>query len=68
MTTLSLLVLAFVSVLAFEWQGTLTEHTSVVGKLVTGFFVAASPRSSGINVVDMAQLAPPTVMLTIALM
>ena len=28
----------------------------------------AAPRSSGINVVDMAQLAPPTVMLTIALM
>lgn len=67
-TTVSLLVLAFVSVLVFEWQGTLNEHTSVIGKLVTGFFVAASPRSSGINVVDMAQLAPPTVMLTIALM
>lgn len=67
-TTVVLLLIAVVTVIALEWQGVLAAHTSIIGKVVTGFFVAAAPRSSGFNVVDMQELALPIIMLSIALM
>jgi len=52
----------------FEYNNVLADHTSFLGKLVTGFFTAATPRTAGFNVIDMGELTFPTVMLTIFLM
>ena len=67
-TSAVLLVLGFLVAMAAEWQGVLTDHASFWGKLVTAIFIAATPRSSGFNTMDMTQLAFPTVMMMIGLM
>ncbi|MEL0620468.1 TrkH family potassium uptake protein [Psychrobacter proteolyticus] len=67
-TTGALLLVGLIGVMIFEYNNVLAEHTSFFGKLVTGFFTAATPRTAGFNVVDMGDLTFPTVMLTIFLM
>jgi len=66
-TTVSLTTVAFVLFLIIEYHNTLEEH-SFLGKLVNALFIAATPRTAGFNSVDMASLAPPTIMITILLM
>lgn len=67
-TTGALLLSGFIGVMIFEYNNVLAEHTSFFGKLVTGFFTAATPRTAGFNNIDMGTLAFPTIMLTIFLM
>lgn len=67
-TTGALLLSGFIGVMIFEYNNVLAEHTSFFGKLVTGFFTAATPRTAGFNSIDMGTLAFPTIMLTIFLM
>lgn len=67
-TTALLLVFGFMSVLLLEYNNLLAEHKSIWGKLVTSLFIGASPRSSGFNVVDMAHLSFPTIMILLLLM
>ena len=52
----------------FEYNGILAEHSSFYGKVITGLFTAATPRTAGFNIADMDALAFPTIMLTIFLM
>ncbi|WP_201578694.1 potassium transporter TrkG [Psychrobacter sp. Pi2-52] len=67
-TTGALLLVGLIGVMIFEYNNVLADHTSFLGKLVTGFFTAATPRTAGFNVIDMGELTFPTVMLTIFLM
>ncbi|MGP5361536.1 TrkH family potassium uptake protein [Psychrobacter celer] len=67
-TTGALLLVGLIGVMLFEYNNVLADHTSFLGKLITGFFTAATPRTAGFNVVDMGELAFPTIMLTIFLM
>ena len=67
-TTGALLLTGLIGVMVFEYNNVLADHTSFFGKLITGFFTAATPRTAGFNVIDMGELTFPTVMLTIFLM
>ena len=63
-----LLLIGLIGVMVFEYHGILAEHRSFYGKLITGLFTAATPRTAGFNIADMDALAFPTIMLTIFLM
>ena len=67
-TSGALLLIGLIGVMIFEYNNVLADHASFFGKLVTGFFTAATPRTAGFNTVDMGDLAFPTIMLTIFLM
>ena len=67
-TTGVLLLIGLVGVMIVEYNGVLAEHHGFFGKLVAGFFVAASPRTAGFNNIEMGDIAFPTIMLTIFLM
>ena len=67
--TAALLVIAFLTVVLFEWDnpGTLGP-LDVPGKLVAGFFQATMPRTAGFNSIDIAEMNEPTHLVTILLM
>jgi potassium uptake TrkH family protein len=67
-TTTVLLVIGTALFWVLERNHTLACHTTVWGKFVTSFFGSATPRTAGFNTVNMAELAIPTVMVTILLM
>ena len=67
-TTGALLLVGLIGVMIFEYNNMLADHRSFFGKLVTGLFTAATPRTAGFNTIDMGELAFPTMMLTIFLM
>lgn len=67
-TTALLLVFGFVSYLLFEQDGSLAQHPTFTGKLVTAFFGAVTPRSSGFHTVDITTLTLPMVMIYLLLM
>jgi len=67
-TSAALMVFGTAVFWVLERNNTLLEHTTVWGKFVTSFFGAVTPRTAGFNTVNMAELAMPTVMITILLM
>ncbi|WP_201560318.1 TrkH family potassium uptake protein [Psychrobacter sp. NC44] len=67
-TTGALLLVGLIGVMIFEYNNVLADHRSFFGKLVTGLFTAATPRTAGFNTINMGELAFPTIMLTIFLM
>ncbi len=67
-TTFSLLVFGFLSYMLFEWSGSLLEHPTLVGKLITSLFGSVTPRTAGFNTVDMTSLTLPTIMIYLLLM
>ena len=67
-TSGALLLIGLIGVMMFEYHGILAEHHSFYGKVITGLFTAATPRTAGFNIADMDALAFPTIMLTIFLM
>ncbi len=44
------------------------EHQSFTGKLVTSFFASVTPRSGGLNTINMAAITAPTVLIYLLLM
>lgn len=66
-TTLSLMLVGFVSFFFFEYNHTLADR-SFFGKIVTALFGATTPRTAGFNSIDMNALAFPTIMITFLLM
>ncbi len=66
-TTLILLIVGTLMFYAMENHNTLAEHKGI-GKLVTAFFSAATPRTAGFNTVDISALHIPTLMFIILLM
>ncbi|MFD2162749.1 TrkH family potassium uptake protein [Paradesertivirga mongoliensis] len=67
-TTIILLVFGFVMFFILEYNNTLASHSTITGKLVTAFFLSATPRTAGFNTVDMSTLAFPTILITMLLM
>src|SRR5690606_14360772 len=67
-TSAILLAFGFVTYLMFEQNGTLAQHPSVWGKIVTALFGAVTPRTSGFNTVDFTAMTLPTVMVYLLLM
>ena len=67
-TSGALLLIGLIGVMIFEYNGILAEHSSFYGKVITGLFTAATPRTAGFSITDMDALAFPTIMLTIFLM
>jgi trk system potassium uptake protein len=63
-----LLLFGFVSYLVFEQQGSLMQHPTAMGKLVTSFFGSVTPRTAGFNTVDLTALTLPTIMIYLLLM
>jgi trk system potassium uptake protein TrkH len=66
-TTGILLLGGWLGVLALEWHNTLDQH-SLFGKLTVGFFSAATPRTAGFNVIPVADLLFPSLLLVMLLM
>lgn len=66
-TTLILLVGGTLMFLVLEWNNTLAEHHGM-GKIVTAFFGASTPRTAGFNTIDTSAMSLPTVMLVVLLM
>ncbi|MCB0805774.1 MAG: ATPase [Bacteroidales bacterium] len=66
-TTFILLGSSTLLFFSFEYNNTLAEH-GFIGKIVTAFFSAATPRTAGFNMVDMSALHFPTTMLILLLM
>ena len=65
---LVLLVFGFLAYIGFEQQNTLSQHSTIYGKLVTCFFGSITPRTAGFNTVDLSQMRLPMVMIYILLM
>src|SRR5688572_3215531 len=51
-----------------EYYYSLQEHPTFSGKLVTAFFGSVTPRTAGFNTVNMAALAPPTILFYLLFM
>jgi len=67
-TSFFLLVTGFIAYLAFEWRGTLQQHPSLWGKMVTAFFGSVTPRTAGFDSVNISGLNLSTVMIYLLLM
>jgi Trk-type K+ transport system membrane component len=66
-TTLSISAISFLLFYALEYRDSLIEHHGP-GKLVAALFAAATPRSAGLNTLDMGALTTPTLFLLMLLM
>jgi potassium uptake TrkH family protein len=67
-TTAILLFVGFILFMIFEWDSTLLEHQTWLGKTVTSFFGSVTPRTAGFNTVPTHRLSLPTVMIFLLLM
>jgi potassium uptake TrkH family protein len=67
-TTVILIITGFAAYMLLEQNGTLKDHQTLTGKLVTSFFGAVTPRTAGFNTVDMAKLSLPMIMFYLLLM
>lgn len=67
-TTLILLLFGFGTYLIFEWNASLNQHPSIIGKIITAFFGSVTPRTAGFNTVDLSAITLPTVMIYLLLM
>lgn len=66
-TTLVLILSGTIAFYIFEYNNTLAEHQGI-GKVITAFFGAVTPRTAGFNTVDTANLNYSTIILVICLM
>ena len=67
-TTLILLVAGMLLFYIFEYHNTLRDHPTIWGKLVESFFGSVTPRTAGFNVVNIAEVTIPTLMIYFLLM
>jgi trk system potassium uptake protein len=68
LTTSFLIIAGTVSILVFEWNGSLAAHPHWWGRFSVAFFTGITPRTAGFNVVDYGALTVPALMITILLM
>lgn len=66
-TSIILTLVGTILIFFFEYNNTLSEH-SFVGKMVTSFFGAVTPRTAGFNTVDTSALNFHTIMIVFILM
>ncbi len=67
-TTIILLVAGFALYFSFEYDASLKDHPTMIGKVVTSFFGSVTPRTAGFNTVDMTKLSLPIIMIYLFLM
>jgi trk system potassium uptake protein TrkH len=66
-TTIFLIVTGFISILIFEWNGFLSEFSTLY-KLQNAFFQSVTLRTAGFNSVDFSVLSDPVFLFMILLM
>lgn len=66
-TTMCLLFFGTVIIYGLEYNNALAEHSGI-GKVITAFFSATTPRTAGFNTVDMTALHFSTIMVLFILM
>jgi potassium uptake TrkH family protein len=66
-TTFILILFGTFFFFLFEYNNTLTEHNGI-GKIITAFFSAVTPRTAGFNTVDYSALNVSTIMFMFLLM
>ncbi|MCK9310827.1 MAG: ATPase [Bacteroidales bacterium] len=66
-TTALLLIFGTVVFYIFEYNSVLDGYTGI-GKIITAFFSASTPRTAGFNTIDFATLQTPTILLVCFLM
>ncbi len=66
-TSLFLTLFGLITVFLLEYNNALEEH-SFTGKIVSALFIGSAPRSAGYNIIEMSQLATPTIMIIMLLM
>ena len=67
-TTVILLFLGWVVFFISEYNNTMLEHTTLIGKLTNAAFNSVSPRTAGFNVIDYSQMTVPSLLFVIFLM
>ena len=67
-TTTILLFLGWVGFFISEYNNTMLEHTTLIGKLTNSAFNSVSPRTAGFNVIDYSQMTVPSLLFVIFLM
>ena len=67
-TTLVLLIGGFIFLFISEYNNTLLEHNSTLGKITATAFNSVTPRTAGFNAVDFTQMNVPSLLLVIFLM
>lgn len=67
-TTAFLLTGATILFFILEYNNSLQEHRTLWGKVVTSFFLGATPRSAGFSTVNIQGLASPSILLLFFLM
>jgi len=67
-TSIILLIAGFILYFTFEYNESLRDHPSLVGKIVTSFFGSVTPRTAGFNTVNMTTLSLPMIMIYLLLM
>ncbi len=67
-TTAALIILGTLTFLVGEWNGTLADHPTWIGRFTVSFFTSAASRTAGFNVIDWSVVSVPVVMLTLLLM
>lgn len=63
-----LLVIGFITYLVFEFNHTLQQHPTWIGKAVTAFFGSVTPRTAGFNTVDISVMSLPMTFVYLLLM
>lgn len=67
-TSILLLAAGFVLYVAFEWNHSLQQNESILGKITTSFFGSVTARTAGFNTLDFSTLQLPTILIIIFLM
>lgn len=67
-TTAFLLAGGTILFFILEYNNSLQEHRTLWGKVVTSFFLSATPRSAGFSTVNVQGLASPSILLLFFLM
>lgn len=67
-TTASLILFGLIAYFWFEQSATLEAHTTSFGKFTVSMFGSITPRTAGFNIVNIAEMATPTIMVYLLLM
>lgn len=67
-TSLILLVVGTALYFGLEYNASLREHPSTIGKIVTSIFGSVTPRTAGFNTINLQALTLPTIMIYLLLM
>ncbi|WP_147677083.1 TrkH family potassium uptake protein [Algibacter pacificus] len=67
-TTSILLFVGWVFFFISEYNNTMLEHSTIIGKLTNAAFSSVTPRTAGFNVIDYSEMTIPSLLFVIFLM